>query len=245
MLLKLNGSDYMVDINDLISKLVEVEYINIRIELYINLNDDIKSKLSSGLILNNNLIYAYREKIKGLIKYIDIFQKNIDLFSVDYYEKVNSFVRSNIDIINKIILGMNISFNNDNLPDLILKEQEMYLHLIINNNQLLNDLADNYLKNIADEDDENVLQIKQFINESNQNKEQLLYIYNGEKKHYLPNLNFNNINLKKRCLFHISEIEKAISFIEESENKSRKNINELFVYYNEILKLKHTISQIL
>ena len=231
-----------MDIKNLLSELVEIEYIAIRVELYIRPTDDVRSKLSSGLILDKNLIYAYKEKIKGLVKYQNNLVYISEYIASDYVEKMNQFIQNNINYINAIIYGLESGLDKDKIASYIKADQEMYVKLIHNNNIIMNNLADKYLK--EEHEQEEVLETNQLINESNNNKECIELDSQEVKTVYQPHENISNNDLKQRYLFQISEIEKAIAEVEGRNEKSRKDINELYQYHNEIIKIKSALSQL-
>ena len=230
-----------MDIKTLLSELVEVEYVAIRVELYIKSTDDIKSKLNSGLIINSNLIRAYKEKIKGLHKYysnLDYLKKYI---SLEYVDKMKNIVQTSVNYINGIIYGLESGIDIDKLTNLIKTDQDIYTKLVHNNNIIMNNLAERYLK--EEHEEEEILETNTIINESKINNENMEFSNQEIKTTYTEHPNAQNVDQKQLYLFQISEIEKAISEIEGKNEKTRKDINELYQYYNEIIKIKSLLSQ--
>lgn len=233
----------MLDIKDLISKLVEVEYVSIRLELYIRPTDDILSKLSSGILVDKNLITAYREKTKGLVKYQNDLLFLKQYIKHEYIDKIISFVDKNIDFINNIVLGITNQVDVQKLAILMKYDQDMYRKIIHNNNIIMNNLAEQYLKD-KEVLEEEKLETSQIIEESNLNND-IISEYDGiEKTTYPQSSGYSNDNLKQRYLFHLSEIEKEIDSIEAKENKSRKDINELYLCHNEIIRIKNALANL-
>lgn len=230
-----------MDIKALLSELVEVEYIAIRVELYIKPTDDIKSKLSSGLILNRNLVRAYKEKNKGLRKYYNDFQYVSNFIDKEYIDKMNNMIYKNINNTDDIIAGLEAGIDKDKLALLIKEDQDIYVKLVHNNNIIMNNLADRYLKN--DHEPEEIMETNAIIEESNNNDEINRFNNEETKTIYKEYTNIENVDIRKLYLFQISEIEKAISEIEGKNQKTRKDINELYQYHNEILKIKNALSQ--
>ena len=229
-----------MDIKTLLLELVELEYISIRVELYIKPTDDIRSKLASGLILDHNLIYAYKEKNKGLRKYYNTFQEVAKYIPKEYIDKVNNMIQQNINYINDIIAGLEAGIAKDKLAYFMKLDQDIYVKLIHNNNIIVNNLAEKYLKNNSEEED--TLEANTIVKESNNNFDIINNNKNEIKTVYKEHDN-TNVDIKKLYLFQISEIEKAIAEIEGKNEKTRKDINELYQYHNEILKIKAALSQ--
>lgn len=230
-----------MDIKTLLSELVELEYISIRVELYIKPTDDIKSKLASGLVLDHNLVYAYRDKNKGLRKYYNVFQEVAKYIPQEFMTKMNDMIQNNINYIDDIIAGLEVGIAKEKLSYLIKLDQDIYVKLIHNNNIIMNNLAERYLKNAHEE--EEVLETNTIIQESNNNYDSIQSSSNEIKTTYKEHGSINNVDIRKLYLFQISEIEKAIAEIEGKPEKTRKDINELYQYHNEILKIKAALAQ--
>ena len=230
-----------MDIKALLSELVEIEYASIRVELYIKNTDDVKSKLDSGLILNKSLINAYKEKIKGLHKYYLDLDYLVNLIPTEYIEKMKNIVQNSVNYINGVIYSLESGLPSQKVAELIKTDQDLYSKIIHNNNIVMNNLADRYLK--GDHEEEEILETSTLIQESNDNKD---YIDNSAqeiKTVYKEHPNTENVDKKMLYEFQISEIEKAIAEIEGKNEKTRKDINELYRYHNEILKIKTVLSQ--
>ena len=229
-----------MDIKELLLELVEIEYVSIRVELYIKSTDDIKSKLNSGLVLNNNLIKAYKEKIKGLYKYYSTLDYLYNYIQKEYVDKMKIATQTEVNYINGIIYGLESGLDIDRLVSLIKTDQDTYAKLVHNNNIIMNNLADRYLK--SDHEPEEIAETHTIINESKINNENI-DINNQEIKTVYKEHDTSNVNQKQLYEFQISEIEKAIAEIEGKNEKTRKDINELYQYYNEIIKIKTALSQ--
>ena len=184
---------------------------------------------------------AYREKSKGLKKYYSNFQYTDKYLSKENIEMMNNIINKDINYIDDIIDSIEAMIDKDKLALLIKTEQDIHAKLIHNNNMILNSLADRYLK--SDHDPEEVLETNTIIQESNNNNEQINYNNSEIKTVYKDYSGLNNIDIRKLYLFQISEIEKAIAEIEGKSEKTRKDINELYQYHNEILKIKAALDQ--